>query len=116
MSSMDTLQTSFEAKGNNMAEEVMSVAILEALPGKEVELATMLRELYSMMNSKGYCHDWLYRDSDRPDRFIHFRKWKSAELRGEAQIDPDVHRYWQQLPGLCTIPTVYEDLETLFES
>ena len=113
---MDAFQTSFEAKGNNMAEEVMSVAILEALPGKEVELATMLRELYSMMNSKGYCHDWLYRDSDRPDRFIHFRKWKSAELRGEAQIDPDVHRYWQQLPGLCTIPTVYEDLETLFES
>jgi hypothetical protein len=113
---MDALQTSLDAKGNKMAEEVMSVAILEALPGKEAELAAMLRELYSMMNSKGYCEDWLYRDNDRPDRFIHFRKWKSTELRGEAQIDPDVHRYWQQLPSLCTIPTVYENLEMLFES
>ena len=116
MISMDALQTSLDAKGNNMAEEVMSVAILEALPGKETELAAMLHELYSMMNSKGYCQDWLYRDSDRPDRFIHLRKWKSAEMRSEAQIDPDVHRYWQQLPSLCTIPTVYENLETLFGS
>ena len=85
---MDALQTSFDAEGNNMAEEVVSVAILEALPGKEAELAAMLRELYSMMNSKGYCRDWLYRDSDRPDRLIHLRRWKSVELRSEAQIDP----------------------------
>ena len=28
----------------------------------------MLCELYSMMNSKGYCSDLLYRDNDRPDR------------------------------------------------
>jgi hypothetical protein len=25
-----------------------------------------------------------------------------------------VHRYWQKLPDLCAIPTVYENLETLF--
>jgi quinol monooxygenase YgiN len=98
-----------------MAEEVMSVAILEALPGKDTELAAILREFYAMMNTKGYCNDWLYRDSNRPDRFIHLRRWKSVETRSEAQIDPDVHRYWQQLPSLCTIPTVYENLETLFE-
>jgi quinol monooxygenase YgiN len=116
MISIDAVPTSFAAKGNKMAEEVMSVAILEALPGKEEDLVMMLRELYSMMNRKGYCQDWLYRDRDRPDRFVHFRKWKSAEMRTEAQIDPDVHRYWQQLPSLCTIPTVYENLETLFES
>lgn len=116
MTSIDAVPTSFDAKGNKMAEEVMSVAILEALPGKEEELVMMLRELYSMMNRKGYCQDWLYRDSDRPDRLVHFRKWKSAEMRSEAQIDPDVHRYWQQLPSLCSIPTVYENLETLFKS
>ena len=116
MISIDALEASFDAKGKTMAEEVISVAILEALPGKEAELAAMLRELYSMMNRKGYCRDWLYRDSDRPDRFIHLRRWKSSELRSEAQIDPDVHRYWQQLPSLCTIPIVYENLETLFES
>ena len=116
MISIHAVPTPFDAKGNKMAEEVMSVAILEALPGKEEDLVMMLRELYSMMNRKGYCRDWLYRDSDRLDRLVHFRKWKSAEMRSEAQIDPDVHRYWQQLPSLCTIPTVYENLETLFES
>jgi hypothetical protein len=96
-------------------EEIVSVAILEALPGKEDELISMLREFYAMMRTKGYSSDWLYRDSDRPDRLIHLRRWKSAALRSEAQIDPDVHRYWQQLPSLCTIPTVYENLETLFQ-
>jgi quinol monooxygenase YgiN len=116
MMSVEIIQTSFEAEGNNMAQEIVSIAILEALPGKEDELLSMLRELYSMMHAKGYCSDSLYRDSDRPDRLIHLRRWNSAELRSEAQVDPDVHRYWQQLPDLCTIPTVYENLETLFES
>lgn len=99
-----------------MLEQVVSVAILEALPGKEEELAAVLREFYTMMHSKGYCTDTLYRDGDRPDRLIHVRRWQSTAMRGEAQIDPDVHRYWQQLPSLCTIPTVYENLEGLFES
>jgi quinol monooxygenase YgiN len=99
-----------------MSEEVVSIAILEALPGKEGDLVTMLREFYAMMHAKGYCTDVLYRDSDRPDRLVHERRWKSSALRAEAQIDPEVHRYWQQLPDLCTIPTVYENLDTLFES
>ena len=108
--------TQNEAEEKNMSEEVVSVAILEALPGKVEELVAMLRELYSMMHTKGYCSDVLYRDNDRPDRLFHLRRWKSPELRSEAQIDPDVHRYWQQLPDLCIIPTVYENLEGLFES
>ena len=44
------------------------------------------------------------------------RYWKSEETRSEAQHDPEVHRYWQRLPELCTIPTVYENLETVFET
>lgn len=99
-----------------MAEAVVSIAFLEALPGKEEELLSLLRELYSMMRDKGYAVDWLYRDRDRPDRFIHVRRWKSSEQRSEAQSDPDVHRYWLQLPGLCIIPTVYENLETVFSA
>ncbi len=114
--SVEASQTAQDAEVNNMAREVVSVAILEALPGKEQELLSMLREFYSMMKTKGYCRDWLYRDGGRPDRFFHLRRWKSSELLAEAQIDPDVHRYWQRLPDLCTIPTVYEDMETLFES
>ena len=37
-------------------------------------------------------------------------------MRAEAQHDPEVHRYWLRLPELCTIPTVYESLETVFET
>ena len=114
--SVETVYTPQSAKGTNMREEVVSVAILEALPGKEQELLQMLREFYSMMKSKGYSRDVLYCDETRPDRFFHLRRWNSPEMRSEAQNDPDVHRYWQRLPELCTIPTVYENLETLFES
>ena len=105
-----------ELKENVMSEQVVSVAILEALPGKEEELLDVLREFYVMMRAKGYSTDVLYQDRDRPDRLVHVRRWQSAEVRGEAQIDPDVHRYWQRLPELCAIPTVYENLDTLFES
>ena len=99
-----------------MADEILSVAVLEALPGKETELLAMLRELYTMMNAKGYCRDTLHRDSARPDRFVHLRYWTSPEMRAEAQADPEVHRYWQRLPELCTVPIVYESLESVFES
>jgi quinol monooxygenase YgiN len=99
-----------------MSEELMSVAVLEPLPGKEEELVATLTEFYTMMHTKGYCTDALYRDGQEPDRLFHVRRWKSAETRSEAQTDPDVHRYWQMLPDLCTIPIVYEDLKTLFQS
>jgi hypothetical protein len=99
-----------------LGEEIVSLAIVEALPGKEEELIAMLRELYAMMHAKGYSRDSLWRDSERPDRLLHTRYWKSAEMRAEAQIDPEVHRYWLRLPELCTIPTVYENLEPMFET
>ncbi len=99
-----------------MAEEIVSLAVIEALPGKEEELVSMLRELYTLMRDKGYSRDSLRRDASRPDRFFHTRYWKSEETRVEAQHDPEVHRYWLQLPELCTIPTVYENLEMVFET
>jgi quinol monooxygenase YgiN len=99
-----------------MAEEILSMAVVEALPGKEEELLTTLRELYTLMNAKGYSRDSLYRDSAQPNRFLHLRHWSSPEMRAEAQVDPDVHRYWLRLPELCTIPRVYESLEKVFKS
>ncbi len=99
-----------------MAQEIFSLAVLEALPGKQEELLAKLRELYTMMHAKGYCRDTLHRDSSNPDRFLHVRRWASAEMRAEAQADPAVHRFWQMLPELCTIPIVYESLEKVFES
>ena len=92
------------------------MAVLEALPDKADELLALLRELYTMMNGKGYCRDSLHRDSSRPERFLHWRHWSSPEMRSEAQADPEVHRYWQKLPELCNIPIVYESLEKVFES
>lgn len=99
-----------------MAQEILSMAILEALPGKRDELLGTLRDLYTLMRTKGYSRDSLHCDSSRPDRFLHLRYWTSPETRSEAQVDPDVHRYWQMLPELCTIPTVYESLEKVFET
>ncbi|MFZ0312389.1 MAG: antibiotic biosynthesis monooxygenase [Candidatus Korobacteraceae bacterium] len=99
-----------------MAEEIISLAVLEALPGREDELLRMLRELYTLMHAKGYCRDTLCRDTSRSDRFVHLRRWTSPETRAEAQTDPEVHRYWLKLPELCTMSAVYESLETVFES
>ena len=99
-----------------MAGEIVSLVILESLPGKEEELLALLREFYSMMKAKEYSRDALHRDVSRPDRFFHLRYWRSAEARMEAQADPEVHRYWLRLPELCTIATVYENLETVFET
>jgi len=99
-----------------MAEAIVSLAILEALPGKEDELLTTLRQLYTLMHAKGYCRDTLHRDCSHPDRLLHVRYWTSPEMRAEAQADPEVHRYWQMLPDLCTIPIVYESLEKVFQT
>jgi quinol monooxygenase YgiN len=100
----------------NLGEEIVSLAIIEALPGKREELISMLRELYTLMHSKGYSRDTLRRDASQPDRFFHTRYWKSEDTRAEALHDPQVHHYWLRLPALCNIPTVYESLETVFET
>jgi quinol monooxygenase YgiN len=99
-----------------LADEIVALAVLQALPGKEGDLVDVLREFYGMMKAKGYSRDSLHRDAARPGRFLHLRYWESDGARSEAQIDPEVHRYWQKLPELCTIPEVYERLETVFET
>jgi len=99
-----------------MANEIFSIAAIESLPHKEDELLQTLRELYTLMNRKGYCRDTLYRDAARPDRFLHVRRWTSAEMRAEAQADPAVHRYWLMLPELCTVTITHESMENVFET
>ncbi len=98
-----------------MSEEILALAIVEPVPGKEQQLVAHLHELYSLLQRKGYSRDILYHDPGRPSSFVHLRYWKSAAARAEAQHDPEVHKYWQGLPELCTINTVYEDLQTLME-
>jgi len=99
-----------------MDEEILSVAALEALPGKEEELLSTLRELYALVHAKGYSRDTLHRDTSRPDRLLHLRYWTSAQTRAEALTDPEVHRYWLKLPELCTVNVLYESMEKVFET
>ncbi|HLI63517.1 MAG TPA: antibiotic biosynthesis monooxygenase [Terriglobales bacterium] len=99
-----------------MEEEIISLAVLDAKPGKEDQLLNILREFYSFMRAKGYSHDTLHRDTSRPGRFLHLRYWASPQMRAEAQADPEVHRYWLRLPELCDVPIVYESLEKVVET
>ena len=99
-----------------MAEEILSIAALEALPGKEAELLSTLQELYKLVRAKGYSRDTLHRDSSRPDRLLHLRYWTSPQMRTEALSDPEVHRYWLKLPELCLVTVLYESLEKVFET
>jgi quinol monooxygenase YgiN len=98
-----------------MDNEILALAILEPLPGKEDELVEMLRELYALMFQKGYSHDVLYKDPKRPGSLVHLRYWTSKESRDEAQQDPEVHKYWLRLPELCVLTTVHEELETVVQ-
>jgi quinol monooxygenase YgiN len=98
-----------------MDNEILALAILEPLPGKEDELIEMLRELYALMFQKGYSNDILYRDPKRPGQLVHLRYWTSKENRDEAQQDPEVHKHWLRLPELCRLTTVHEELETVVQ-
>ena len=70
-------------------------------------LAT-LRELSSIVSSKGYGRDLLYRD--RESHYVLLRYWKSEEARSGAQEDPDMLRCWAKLGNEIQIVKVYETL------
>ena len=99
-----------------MEHEIIALAILEPIRGKEEELIELLRELYALLRQKGYSRDVLYRNPNRPGSLVHMRRWTSHTKRDEAQQDPEVHRFWLRLPELCTLTTVQEELETVIES
>jgi quinol monooxygenase YgiN len=97
-------------------ELIRSMAILDAHPGHEQDTIELLRDFYTSINQKGYSSDLLYRDAKTPSRFVHIRVWNSEALRTEAQHDPEVHRYWVRLSEICTITTIYEELEPIFST
>jgi hypothetical protein len=70
-------------------------------------LAT-IRELTSIVITKGYGRDMLYRD--RESHYVFLRYWKSEEARRAAQEDPDMLRCWARLGNEIQIVKVYETL------
>lgn len=94
-----------------MADHIYSVAVMEAFDGCEQEFLSVLRELYSLMERKGYSSDTLLQGHREPRQYVHIRCWKSAAMRLEAQEDPEVHRCWAQLGHLCHMRRVDETLE-----
>jgi len=99
-----------------MSEAIRSMAVLKPYPGCDLELIALLREFYAMMYTKQYSRDVLYRDTRQPDTLIHLRIWASANARENAVHDPDVHKYWMQIPELGAITTLYEELEPIFST
>ncbi len=97
-------------------EPIRSMAILDAHPGREQDVIELLKEFYSAIHRKGYSNDLLYRDGRQPSRFIHLRIWSSDTARFDAQQDPEVHRYWVRLAEICTITTIYEELQPVFST
>jgi hypothetical protein len=91
-----------------MSQEILSVAIWDPVPGMESESLATLRELSSIVASKGYGRDLLYRD--RESHYVLLRYWKSEEARQSALEDPELQRRWARLGNEIQIVKVYETL------
>ncbi|HTT18796.1 MAG TPA: antibiotic biosynthesis monooxygenase [Candidatus Sulfotelmatobacter sp.] len=91
-----------------MAQEILSVAIWEPLPDHEAAALETFHELTSIVASKGYGRDLLYRGGDH--HYVFLRYWKSEDARRQAQEDPDMLRCWARLGNEIRIVKVYETL------
>jgi len=91
-----------------MAQEILSVAIWEPVPGNETGALETFHELTSIVAKKGFGRDLLYRDRDH--HYVFLRYWKSEDARRQAQEDPDMLRCWAKLGNEVQIVKVYETL------
>jgi hypothetical protein len=91
-----------------MPQEILSMAIWDPVPGMEEASLATLRELSSIVASKGYGRDLLYRD--RESHYVLLRYWKSEEARQSALEDPELQRRWARLGNEIQIVKVYETL------
>lgn len=92
-----------------MSQEILSVAIYEALPDLEKESLATMRDLLAALSAGGYSRDMLYRDGK--SQYLLLRYWKSEEARRAALEDPEVLRCWAKLAHEIRIVKVYETLE-----
>jgi quinol monooxygenase YgiN len=96
-----------------MLDSIYSIAIMEPFDGKEQEFLSVLHELYSLMERKGYSSDSLYRDRNEPPSYVHVRHWTSIAARQEAHEDPELHRCWAKLGHLCQMRSVHQMLDEI---
>jgi heme-degrading monooxygenase HmoA len=94
-----------------MAQEILSVAIWEPVPGHESAALDTFRELTAIVTRKGYARDQLYWDRD--DHYVFLRYWKSEDTRRQAQEDPEMLRCWARLGNEIQIVKVYETLSEI---
>lgn len=88
--------------------EIFSIAIWKPVTGMESASLATLREISSILESKGYGRDHLYRDTE--SNYVLLRYWKSVEARVMAQEDPDMLRRWARLGNEIEIVRVFETL------
>ena len=91
-----------------MPQEILSVAVWKPVPGMEAASLATLREISSIVVSKGYGRDLLYRD--RESHYVLLRYWKSEQARQSALEDPELQRRWARLGNEIQIVKVYETL------
>jgi hypothetical protein len=92
-----------------MSQEYLSIAIWEPLPGFEAAALATMRELNTIVSSKAYGRDLLYRAGD--SHYLLLRYWNSEQARSTAQEDPEILRCWARLGNEIKILKVYEKLE-----
>jgi hypothetical protein len=94
-----------------MGESILSLAVMEPFEGVEQEFLSVLSELYSVLERKGYSRDVLLRNHNQPPHYFNIRYWTSSAARQEAQEDPDVHRCWARMGHLCHMRRVHDTLD-----
>jgi hypothetical protein len=98
-------------KNNRMSQEILSIAIFEAVPGSEEISLETVRSLMAALVRGGYCRDLLYRDHNVAHQYVLLRYWKSEESRRAALEDTEVLRCWAKLSHEVRTLKVYETLE-----
>jgi len=91
-----------------MPQEILSIAVWEPILESEASALNTFAELRSIVSSKGYGRDLLYRDRD--SHYVFLRYWKSEEARRAALEDADMLRCWAKLGNEIQIVKVYETL------
>ena len=94
-----------------MSQEVLSIAIFEPLLGMEQEALADVRELMTVMQSRAYSRDCLYRNAASGNEYVLLRYWKSPQARRDALEDSEAQRLWAKLAQEINMLKVYESLK-----